>query len=43
MRLPLVADVVLGAAGVVAFAAAVYAGLAGTDSQQDNLRPTPSS
>jgi len=39
-RLPLVADVVLGALGVVAFAAVVYAGLAGTDSEQDNLAPT---
>ena len=33
-------DVVLGALGVVAFAAVVYAGLAGTDSEQDNLAPT---
>ena len=39
-RLPLVFDVVLGAVGVVAFAATVYAGLAGTDSEQDNLAPT---
>ena len=40
VRLPLVVDVVLGLAGVIAFAAVVYAGLAGTDSQQDNLAPT---
>jgi hypothetical protein len=39
-RLPLAVDVVLGAIGVLAFAAAVYAGLAGTDSEQDNLAPT---
>jgi len=39
-RLPLVVDVVLGLLGVVAFAAVVYAGLAGTDSEQDNLAPT---
>ena len=39
-RLPLVVDVVLGAVGVIAFAAVVYAGLAGTDSEQDNLAPT---
>ena len=39
-RLPVVVDVVLGVAGVVAFAAIVYAGLAGTDSVQDNLAPS---
>ena len=39
-RLPLVVDVVLGVVGVIAFAAVVYAGLAGTDSEQDNLAPT---
>ena len=40
LRLPLAVDALLGAAGVVAFAAVVYAGLAGTDSEQDNLAPT---
>ena len=39
-RLPRAVDVVLGAIGVAAFALTVYAGLAGTDSQQDNLAPT---
>jgi hypothetical protein len=39
VRLPVVADVVLGALGVAAFAAAVYAGFAGTASEQDNLAP----
>jgi hypothetical protein len=39
VRLPVVVDVVLGLAGVLAFAAVVYAGLAGTDSEQDNLAP----
>jgi hypothetical protein len=39
-RLPLAADVVLGAAGVLVFLVAVYAGLAGTDTQSDNLAPT---
>ncbi|MEA2313029.1 MAG: hypothetical protein QOE28_2997 [Solirubrobacteraceae bacterium] len=39
-RLPLAVDIVLGAVGVVAFAVTVYAGLAGTSSQQDNLTPT---
>ncbi len=38
-RLPFAVDVVLGLAGVAAFAAIVYAGLAGTDSEQDNLAP----
>ena len=39
-RLPLVVEVLLGALGVLVFAVTVYAGLAGTDSQQDNLAPT---
>jgi hypothetical protein len=39
-RLPVAVDAVLGLAGVVAFAAVVYAGLAGTDAEQDNLAPT---
>jgi hypothetical protein len=39
-RIPVVVDVVLGALGLAAFAITVYAGLAGTDSQQDNLAPT---
>ena len=39
-RLPLAVDAVLGVVGVVAFGAVVYAGLAGTDSEQDNLAPT---
>jgi hypothetical protein len=39
-RVPLVLEVLLGALGVFAFAVTVYAGLAGTDSQQDNLAPT---
>jgi hypothetical protein len=39
VRLPVAVDVVLGLAGVVAFAAAVYAGLAGTAAEQDNLAP----
>jgi hypothetical protein len=38
-RLPVAVDVVLGLLGVVLFAAVVYAGLAGTSSQQDNLAP----
>ena len=38
-RLPLLVDVVLALAGVAAFAAVVYAGLAGTDAEQDNLAP----
>ena len=40
VRVPLVVEVVLGAAGVVVFAAVAYAGLAGTDTQQQNLAPT---
>jgi hypothetical protein len=39
-RLPLIAELLLGAVGVLAFAVTVSAGLAGTDSQQDNLAPT---
>jgi hypothetical protein len=39
VRLPVVADVVLGLLGVVAFAAVVYAGFAGTANEQDNLAP----
>ena len=39
-RLPVVVDVALGLCGVVAFAAVAWAGLAGTDSEQDNLAPT---
>ena len=40
LRLPLAADVVLGALGVLAFAVTVYAGLAGTSQETDNLAPT---
>jgi hypothetical protein len=39
-RLPPAVEVVCGAIGVAVFALVVYAGLAGTDSQQDNLAPT---
>ena len=39
-RLPLVIELLCGALGVFVFAVTVYAGLAGTDSQQDNLAPT---
>jgi hypothetical protein len=39
-RIPLVVEVLLGAVGVFVFAVTVYAGLAGTESQQDNLAPT---
>jgi hypothetical protein len=39
-RLPLAVDVVCGAIGVAVFALVVYAGLAGTESPQDNLAPT---
>ncbi len=39
-RLPLAVEVACGAIGVAVFAAVVYAGLAGTDSQQDNLAPS---
>ncbi len=38
-RVPLALEVLAGALGVIVFAAVVYAGLAGTDSQQDNLAP----
>lgn len=40
VRLPRAVDVVLGTVGVVAFVATVYAGLAGTDVETDNLAPT---
>jgi hypothetical protein len=39
LRIPLAAEVLLGALGVGAFAVAVYAGLAGTSNQRDNLAP----
>jgi len=39
-RLPLAVDVVLGALGFALFALAVYAGLAGTDIEQENFAPT---
>src|SRR5688500_18024414 len=39
-RLPLAVEIACGALGVAVFAAVVYAGLAGTDSQQDNLAPS---
>jgi hypothetical protein len=39
-RLPLAAEAVLGAVGVLAFVLSVYAGLAGTDTQSENLAPT---
>jgi hypothetical protein len=38
--LPLAADVALGAVGVLVFLVTVYAGLAGTENQRDNLAPT---
>ena len=38
--LPRVVDVVLGVVGIATFALTVYAGLAGTSSQLDNLAPT---
>ena len=38
-RIPLALEVLAGAIGVAVFALVVYAGLAGTDSQQDNLAP----
>src|SRR3954470_20508430 len=40
LRLPLAADAVLGVLGVLAFAVTVYAGLAGTTQESDNLAPT---
>jgi hypothetical protein len=39
-RLPLAVEAVLGAVGVLAFLVTVYAGLAGTGTQSDNLAPT---
>ncbi len=39
-RLPVAADVVLGALGVLVLLATAYAGLAGTENQRDNLAPT---
>jgi hypothetical protein len=39
-RLPVAVDVVLGALGVAVFALAVYAGLAGTEIEQENFGPT---
>jgi hypothetical protein len=39
-RLPRAVDAVLGAVGVLVFAICVYAGLAGTSQQADNLAPT---
>ncbi len=38
-RLPIAADVVLGALGVALLAVAAYAGLAGTAAERDNLAP----
>ncbi len=38
--LPVAVDVVLGTLGVVVFLASVYAGLAGTENERDNLAPT---
>jgi len=38
-RLPLAADVVLGALGVLVLLLTAYAGLAGTESERDNLAP----
>lgn len=40
LRIPLAAEVVLGALGFLVFAITVYAGLAGTSVQRDNLAPT---
>ena len=40
VRVPLAVDVVFGAVGVAVLALAVYAGLAGTDIEQDNFAPT---
>ena len=39
-RIPLALEVLAGLLGVAVFCVVVYAGLAGTDSQQDNLAPT---
>jgi hypothetical protein len=38
-RIPLAVEVLLGTLGVAVFAVTVYAGLAGTSSQRDNLAP----
>jgi hypothetical protein len=40
VRIPLAVEAVLGALGVAVFAIVVYAGLAGTDVQRNNLAPT---
>jgi hypothetical protein len=40
LRVSLAAEIVCGAIGVAVFAVVVFAGLAGTGSQQDNLAPT---
>jgi hypothetical protein len=40
VRIPLFVEALLGAVGVIVFAVVAYAGLAGTDTQQDNLAPT---
>jgi hypothetical protein len=40
VAVPRILELLAGALGVAAFAIVVYAGLAGTDSQQDNLAPT---
>ncbi len=40
LPLPLIVDVVLGTLAVLVFGASVYAGLAGTDVERDNLAPT---
>jgi hypothetical protein len=40
LRLPVAADVVLGALGVFVLLVTAYAGLAGTENERDNLAPT---
>jgi hypothetical protein len=40
VRLPIAADVLLGALGVAALLVTAYAGLAGTENERDNLAPT---
>jgi hypothetical protein len=40
VRLPVAADVLLGAVGVAALLVTAYAGLAGTGNERDNLAPT---
>jgi hypothetical protein len=40
VRIPLAVEMLLGAIGVFVFGVTVYAGLAGTESQADNLAPT---